>query len=82
VAKQQDSPADIEQEIEQARLALAASLDQLAERTSPKRVLATTKDNLIARAKSPQGQKVIGATVIGVVALLALSRWRRARHHD
>ncbi len=70
------SPADIQREIEQARIALASSLDQLAERTSPKRLAASTKDNLIAKATSPQGRKVIALSAAGVVALIALSRWR------
>ncbi|MGI8879372.1 MAG: DUF3618 domain-containing protein [Jatrophihabitans sp.] len=74
------STADIELEIEQARAALAISLDQLADKASPKRIVATTKANLIDRAKSPQGKKVIGGTVAGVVALLVVSRIRRRRH--
>jgi Protein of unknown function (DUF3618) len=68
--------ADIEREIEQARAELATSLDQLIERTSPKRIAQTTKKNLIARARSPEGKKVIAVTVVGVVALLVVARLR------
>lgn len=74
------STADIEREIEQARAALATSLDQLADKASPKRIIATTKSNLIERARSPQGKKIIGGTVAGVVVLLVVSRIRRSRH--
>ncbi len=68
--------ADIEREIEQARAELATSLDQLIERTSPKRIAQTTKNNLIARARSPEGKKVIAVTVVGVVALLVVAGLR------
>jgi hypothetical protein len=68
--------ADIEREIEQARAELATSLDQLIERTSPKRIAQTTKNNLIARARTPEGKKVIAVTVVGVVALLVVAGLR------
>ena len=68
--------ADIEREIEQARAELATSLDQLIERTSPKRIAQTTKNNLIARARSPEGKKIIAVTVVGVVALLVVAGLR------
>lgn len=70
------STADIEREIEEARTSLATSLDQLVERTSPKRLAETTKNNLIARARSPEGVKVIAAAVVGVVALVVIARLR------
>jgi hypothetical protein len=76
------STADIEREIEQARTQLASSLDQLIERTSPKRLAATTKDNLVARATSPQGKKIIAASVAGVIAIIVLARVRAARKDD
>jgi hypothetical protein len=74
--------ADIEREIEQARTELATSLDQLIERTSPKRIAQTTKNNLIARARTPQGQKVIAVTVATVVALIVFSRLRARNRGD
>jgi Protein of unknown function (DUF3618) len=66
---------EIEQEIEQTRLALAGHLDELAERTSPKRAAR----NFVT---SSRGQAVIGG-VVGVaamgVALMVVSRRRRKR---
>jgi Protein of unknown function (DUF3618) len=76
------STADIEREIEQARAELATSLDQLIERTSPKRIAQTTKNNLIARARSPEGKKVIAVTVVSVVALIVISRLRTRHRGD
>lgn len=76
------STAEIEREIEQARVSLAASLDQLIERTSPKRLAQTTKDNIVARATSPQGKKIIAGTVAGIVAIVVLARVRAAKKDD
>jgi hypothetical protein len=65
----------IEQEIQRTRLALAGHLDELAERTSPKRAAR----NFVT---SSRGQAVIGG-VLGVaamgVALMVVSRRRRKR---
>lgn len=69
------SPEQIQQEIEAARVALASSLDQLAERTSPKRLAAQGKNRAAEFARSPQGMAVIG----GVGLLFALLLVRRAR---
>jgi predicted metalloprotease with PDZ domain len=71
------TPAEIQAEIEQARGQLASSLDQLAERTSPKRLAEQTKQSLLAKATSPQGKKAIGATVAAVTALIIISRRRK-----
>ena len=71
------TPAEIQAEIEQARSELASSLDQLAERTSPKRLAEQTKQSLLAKATSPQGKKAIGATVAAVTALIVFSRLRK-----
>lgn len=70
------TPAEIQLEIEQARVQLASSLDQLAERTSPKRLASQTKQNLLEQARSPKGQKVIVGTIAAVVGLIVLSRIR------
>ena len=51
---------DIQRDIEQARVSLATAVDQLAERTSPKRIMNETKQNLIAKAQTPAGKAVIG----------------------
>ncbi len=74
------TPADIQHEIEQARVLLASSLDQLAERTSPRRLVAQTKQSLLEQATSPRGKKVIGITVAVVAGLIVLSRVRSRGH--
>jgi hypothetical protein len=68
---------DIQRDIEQARASLAVTVDELAERTSPKRIANQTRQNLIARAQTPAGKAVIG----GVVALIALLVIRSIRRH-
>jgi hypothetical protein len=76
-----DKTADeIQHDIEQARTSLAVAVDQLAERTSPKRIVNETKQSLIARAKSPAGLAIIGGTAAVVVGLLVIRiiRGRRA----
>lgn len=69
----QRSADEIEHDIENARSSLAATVDQLAYRTDPKRLLESTKAALLARARTPQGKAVIG----GAGALLALVVIRR-----
>ncbi len=73
------TPAQIQAEIEGARVALASSLDQLAERTSPKRLGNQAKDAAIEKATSDQGKKIIAGSVVAVVALVVLARVRRSR---
>ena len=50
----------IKRDIENARVTLARSVDQLAYRTSPKRVVENTKTTLKQKAQTPQGKAVIG----------------------
>ncbi len=69
---------DIQRDIEQARTSLATAVDQIAERTSPKRILNEAKQNLIAKAQTPAGKAVIGGGG-ALVALLVIRRFRR-RH--
>jgi hypothetical protein len=71
---------EIQRDIEQARASLAVAVDQLAERTSPKRIVNETRQSLIARAKSPAGMAIIGGTVAVLVGLLVIRilRGRRA----
>jgi hypothetical protein len=71
------SADDIQRDIEQARASLAVSVDRLATRTSPKRVADDVKSKLVAKARSPQGQAVIGVTGVVVVLLVV----RRIRKH-
>jgi hypothetical protein len=73
-------PETIQREIEQTREALAGTLDVLAERTSPKRLLAVGRERAIAAATSPPGLAVLGA--IGTLtAILVVRRIRRSRHN-
>jgi Protein of unknown function (DUF3618) len=69
---------DIQRDIEQARASLAVAVDQLAERTSPKRIANQTKQTLIAKARTPAGRAIIG----GAVALVALLVIRSIRHRN
>ena len=69
---------DIEHDIEQARVSLAVAVDQLAERTSPKRIAKQAKQNLVAKAKTPAGMAVLGGAAV-VTALLVARRIRRSR---
>lgn len=64
-------PETIQREIDQARNNLAASLDQLVERTSPKRFVADGKRTVKDFFASPKGKAVIAVTGVVVVALVA-----------
>ena len=69
------SADDIQREIEQARVSLASAVDQIAYRTSPKRLSEQVKHTLKEKAQSPQGKAVIGAAG-AVVVLLIIRRVR------
>jgi hypothetical protein len=69
---------EIEHDIEQARVSLAVAVDQLAERTSPKRIVNQAKQNLAAKAKTPAGMAVLGGAGL-LVAFLVARRIRRGR---
>jgi hypothetical protein len=69
---------EIQRDIEQARASLAVAVDQLAERTSPKRIANETKQNLAAKARTPVGRAVIGGAG-ALVVLLVVHRARRRR---
>lgn len=71
------SADDIQRDIERARASLASSVDELAYRTNPKRVTENVKQNLMDKARTPQGQAVIG----GVVLLVGFLVVRRIRKH-
>lgn len=64
-------PEAIQREIDQARDALASSLDQLVDRTSPKRFVADGKRSARDFFVSTKGKIVIGVTGVVVVALVA-----------
>lgn len=73
------SPEEIQREIERARVSLASSLDQLVERTSPKRLAAQTQQALKEWALSAEGKKVLGGVAAAVVALVVINRVRARR---
>jgi hypothetical protein len=68
----------VQHEIESARDALASAVDQLADRTNPKRLANEAKQTAIAQVKSPAGLAVLGGLGV-VVALLVVRRISRAR---
>jgi hypothetical protein len=70
------SAEEIQRDIEQARTALAGAVDQLAERTSPKRLVAQVKATVRQQAQTPAGKAVIGAAGV-LVALLIIRRIRK-----
>ena len=70
------SADDIQRDIEQARVELARSVDQLAYRTNPRRVSNQLKQTIKARANSTEGRIVIGVTG-GLVVLLIVKRIRK-----
>ena len=72
------SADEIQRDIEHARASLAVAVDELAYRTSPKRVVENTKQSLIAKAQTPQGQAVIGGVGL-LVVVLVVRRFRRKR---
>ena len=74
----QRSPEEIQREIEQARASLASTVDELAERTSPKRLADLAKQNLKAWTRTPKGRAVIGGTAL-LVTLLVVARVRVVR---
>jgi len=74
------TPEQVQHEIEQARDALADAVDQLTERTNPKRLANQTKQSLIAKAQTPAGKAVIGG--VGVLFLLVVVRGVRGRRKD
>jgi hypothetical protein len=70
-------PEEIKRDIEQSRAALAEAVDQLADRTSPKRVANNAKHSLIEKANSRQGRIVLGVAGVAVVLLIV----KRVRKH-
>ena len=69
-------PREIQLEIDAARESLAATLDQLAYRTSPKRVVGQGKAAALRFLQSPPGI----ALVSGVGLLLTVGVVRKARY--
>lgn len=60
-------PDSIEREIEQARKALASTLDQLSEKADPKRLAESAKTSVLAKLEEPK----VKYPLIGVGVLIA-----------
>ncbi len=71
-------PEIIQRDIEHARDSLALTLDQLVERTNPKRLLNEGKSSVQDFIVSPTGKKVIGG-IAGTIAALVIIRKVRER---
>lgn len=69
-------PDKIQREIESSRTQLAATLDQLAERTSPKRLAGEAKESATAFLGTPPGMALLG----GIALLVALRIARTVRN--
>jgi hypothetical protein len=74
------SAAEIQQEIEQARASLAVTVDQIAERTDPKRLVNEAKQSVVARARTPQGMAIIGGSGT-LIVLLVVRNIRKAKRN-
>lgn len=69
-------PDQIQREIETTRTQLAGTLDELAERVSPKRLADQARQRAVEFLRTPAGMAVVG----GVTLLVALGIARRARN--
>jgi Protein of unknown function (DUF3618) len=69
-------PEQIQREIESSRTQLASTLDELAEKVSPKRLAGEAKTSATTFLQTPIGMAAIG----GVVLLIALGITRRIRN--
>jgi hypothetical protein len=72
----QRSAEEIQRDIQQARASLAVAVDQIAYRTSPKRVANNAKAALMAKARTPQGKAVLAGVGL-LVLVLVIRRVRR-----
>ena len=71
-------PQQIQREIETSRAQLASTLDQLAERTSPKRLADQARESAVVFFTSPPGLAILGAVGL-LVALRVASTVRKRR---
>jgi hypothetical protein len=69
-------PGQIQREIEATRTQLAGTLDELAERVSPKRLAGQARDRVVELLLTPPGMAAVGAAAL----LVALGVARRARN--
>jgi proteasome assembly chaperone (PAC2) family protein len=66
------SPEQIQQDIDAARESLAATLDELAFRTSPKRLTDQGKAKAQAFLQSPPGMAIVGG--VGLLVTFVVTR--------
>lgn len=71
-------PDQIQREIEATRTQLAGTLDELAERASPKRLATQARERAVEFFRTPAGMAVLGS----VTLLVALGVARRARNRN
>lgn len=71
-------PRQIQLEIDSARESLAATLDQIAYRTSPTRLKATGMDAVQRFLRTPAGQATVGAVGL-LVTLVVVQKVRRRK---
>jgi hypothetical protein len=72
----------IQKEIEQARESLASTIDQLATRTSPKRLTDEAKQKLTAQAQTPVGKAAIAGAGLLLVLFVARKIGKRSSKSD
>jgi F0F1-type ATP synthase membrane subunit b/b' len=77
VATQREA-SEIRAEIEQARDQLAVTVDQLADRLAPKRLVDDVKTSLKQKASTPQGKAVLGGAGL-LLSMLVIRNLRRSR---
>ena len=70
------SADDIQRDIEKSRAALAETVDQLAQRSSPKRIVDNGKQTVLEKAKSKEGKIVIGVAG-GLLVIMIVRRHRK-----
>ena len=75
-------PRQIQLEIDSARESLAATLDQIAYRTSPGRLKAQGKDAVLRFLQTPAGKATIGAVGVFVTVVVFNSVRGRRRHRS
>ena len=76
------SPEQIQQEIDAARESLAATLDDLSFRTSPKRLTDQGKAKAQAFLQSPPGMAIVGAVGLTITFVVTRKIVRRVRRDD
>ena len=74
------SPEQIQQEIDAARESLAATLDELAFRTSPQRLTDQGKAKAQAFLQSPPGIAIVSAVGLAVTFVVTRKIVRAVRH--